>query len=233
MRLDSPKTKRPLLRHSGNTNLHLHDLPTYDGWPVMLAVGPFIREYLFRLKQTIYLALDQHSRVLAFRVDLRLPIGIDLPDYVYTNEVISRFIDSFKAKIEHNRAKARQRNPYAHDSKVRYVWAREIGEMGRPHYHLLILLNQDAYSKVGWLKSKASNINNRMKEAWASALGLSVDAVRGLVNIPSNAEYRIDRDVRPGDVDKLPALFYRASYLCKAATKSYGDNHHGFGCSRG
>lgn len=193
----------------------------------------FIREYLFRLKQAIDLALDQHSRVLAFRVDLRLPLGIDLPDYAYTNEVISRFIDSFKAKIEHNRAKARERNPYAHESKVRYVWAREIGEMGRPHYHLLILLNQEAFYTVGWLKSKASNINNRMNEAWASALGLSVDEVRGLVNIPPNAEYRIARNVRPGDTDELPALFYRASYLCKAATKSYGDRQRGFDTSRG
>jgi hypothetical protein len=233
MHFDFPKTKRPQLRHSGNTNLHLYDLPTYDGMPVMLPAGPFIREYLFRLKQTIDLALDQHSRVLAFRVDLRLPLGIDLPDYAYTNEVISRFIDSFKAKIEHNRAKSRERNPYAHDSKVRYVWAREIGERGRPHYHLLILLNQEAYYTVGWLKSKASNINNRMKEAWASALGLSVDEVRGLVNIPPNAEYRIVRNVRSGDVDELPALFYRASYLCKAATKSYGDHQRGFDTSRG
>lgn len=233
MHLDTPCAKRPLLRHRDNTNLHLHDLPTIDGLPVMLAVGAFIREYLFRLKQTIDLVLDQHCRMLAFRVDLRLQVSIDLPDYAYTNEVISRFIDSFKAKIEHNRVKARQRNPYAHDSKVRYVWVREIGEMGRPHYHLLILLNQEAYYTVGWLKSKASNIDNRMKEAWASALGLSVDDVRGLVNIPPNAEYRIYRNVRPGDVDELPALFFRASYLYKAATKSYGDNHHGFGCSRG
>lgn len=233
MHLDTPKTKRSLLRHPGNSNLHLYDLPNYEGLPVMLSAGPFILEYLFRLEQTIGLALEHHSRVLAFRVDLRLPMGIDLPDYAYTNEAISRFIDSFKAKIEHNRAKARERNPNAHDSKVRYVWAREIGEMGRPHYHLLILLNQEAFYTVGWLKSKASNINNRMKEAWASALGLSVDDVRGLVNIPPNPEYRIARNVRPGDTDELPALFYRASYLCKADTKSYGNRQRGFDTSRG
>jgi hypothetical protein len=27
-------------------------------------------------------------------------------------------------------------------------------------------------------------------------------------------------------------LFYRASYLCKSATKAYGDGQHGFGASR-
>jgi len=30
----------------------------------------------------------------------------------------------------------------------------------------------------------------------------------------------------------IAELFYRASYLCKAATKSYGNGCHGFGTSR-
>lgn len=116
---------------------------------------------------------------------------------------------------------------YAHDCKVRYVWAREVGWGGRPHYHLLILLNRDAFYTVGRLRSLVPNMISRMGEAWASALKLSVDQIKGLVEIPNNAEYRIDRYTCPGDVDQLPALFHRASYLCKAATKSFGSNHHG------
>lgn len=222
-----------LHRHPKNTNLHLHHDATFDGLPVMFEKGPLIRQYLARLKRTIDQALDQYPRVLAFRVDLRLPRAIELPDYAYTNEVISDFIASFKAKIEHNRDKARERNQYAHDCKVRYVWAREIGERQRPHYHLLILLNRDAYFTLGRLRSERANNISRIEEAWASALGLSVDEVEGLVHIPDNAEYRIDRYVRRGDVDQFPVLFRRASYLCKAATKSYGDRHRGFGTSKG
>lgn len=41
------------------------------------------------------------------------------------------------------------------------------------------------------------------------------------------------RNVRAGKKDVLPELFRRASYLCKGATKSYGDHYHGFGYSRG
>jgi hypothetical protein len=164
-------------------------------------------------------------------VDLRLPAGIDLPEYAYTNEVISRFIESFKAKIEHNRIRARERNQYAHDCKVRYVWAREVTQ--RPHYHLLIMLNRDAFYTVGRLGSQVPNMISRMEEAWASALGVSVEQVSGLVHRSGQGEYRVDRCVREGDVDVLPQLFHRASYLCKAATKSYGDSQHGFGCSRG
>ncbi|MET1068530.1 MAG: inovirus Gp2 family protein [Pseudomonas prosekii] len=221
------------LRHPDNTNLHLHYNDAFEGQPVMGDKGPFVMEYLSRLKRTIDQALAQYPRVLAFRVDLRLPQDIDLPNHVYTNQVISRFIASFNAKIEHNRDKARERNHYARDCKVRYVWAREVGQRGIPHYHLLILLNRDAYYTVGRLRSERANNISRMEEAWASALGLSVDQVRGLVHIPENPEYRIDRYVRPGDEDELPALFHRASYLCKAATKSYGDRLRGFDTSRG
>uniref|UniRef100_UPI000F060F25 YagK/YfjJ domain-containing protein n=2 Tax=Pseudomonas TaxID=286 RepID=UPI000F060F25 len=104
-----------MLRHPHNTNLRLHREDTFEGLPVMIEKGPFVRQYLSRLKRTIDLALTQYSRVLAFRVDLRLPLKVDLPEYAYTNEVISRFVASFSAKIEHNRDKARERSLYAHD----------------------------------------------------------------------------------------------------------------------
>ncbi|MDV6623973.1 inovirus Gp2 family protein [Pseudomonas aeruginosa] len=73
------------LRHPANTNLHLYYEDTFEGFPLMRDKGPFIREYLSDLKRTIELALAEHPRVLAFRVDLRLPQGIELPDYAYTN----------------------------------------------------------------------------------------------------------------------------------------------------
>ena len=104
---------------------------------------------------------------------------------------------------------------------------------GRPHYHLVFLLNHDAYHRPGRLQSTRRNLVARLQEAWASALRLSVDQVGGLVNITDDATYRIYRDVPDGKMDELPELFLRSSYLCKGATKSYGDNHHGFGSSRG
>jgi len=223
----------PILRHPDNTNLSLHYESTFEGLPVMVEKGPFIAEYLTALKRVIDLALREYPRLLAFRVDLRLPTGIRLPDYAYRNGVISRFIESFKAKIEHNRSKAREQNKYAHACKVRYFWVRERGQGQTYHYHLLILLNRDAYYTIGRLQSEADNMISRMEEAWASALGLSVDQVEGLVNIPDRAVYRIDRNVRAGSGNALSELFYRASYLCKTATKAYGHNQHSYGYSRG
>ena len=229
---DNEPTQRYPLRHPDNPNLHLHYGDTFEGFPIQSEVGPFIRECLSDLKRTIDLALAEYPRVLAFRVDLRLPQGVELPDYAYTNQVISRFFESFTKKIQYHQERVAERS-YSRGCKVRYVWSREIGLGGRQHYHLLILLNRDAYYTIGRLGSDRVNMISRIQESWASALGLPVDQVRGLVHIPKDAEYRIDREIRRDGGDELPALFHRASYLCKRATKSYGDRQRGFGTSRG
>lgn len=74
---------------------------------------------------------------------------------------------------------------------------------------------------------------DRIEKSWAGALRLPVDLMTGQVHIPNDAEYRIDRVKRRGKGDELTDLFYRASYMCKKATKSYGDRQRGFGTSRG
>lgn len=230
--LQAVTPRRYPLRHPDNNNLHLCYDDTFEGLPLMSDKGPFIWEYLSDLKHTIELTMAEHPRVLALRVDLHLPQHINLPDYAYTNQVISRFFESLSRKIRYHQVKVAE-SGYARGCKVRYVWSRETPRGGRPHYHLLILLNRDAYYTIGRLGSKRVNMISRIEESWAGALGPSVDQVRGLVHIPENAEYRIDRNVRHGEIDELPALFYRASYLCKVATKSYGDRQRGFDTSRG
>lgn len=216
-------------RHPSNTNLSLHYDETFEGLPVMADKGPFIYEHLAKLKLTMERALGQYPRVFAFRCDLRFPAHVQLGDQAYANAMIGSFIESFKAKVAHNRRMAAQENKRAHTSEVRYVWAREQGQGSQVHhYHLLILLNQDAFYTLGKLESENQNLFHRLEEAWASALGLPVRAVHGLVEIPENPTYRIRRDEPMGQVE----LFHRASYLCKAATKVYGHGHHGFGCSR-
>lgn len=216
-------------RHPINKNLSIYNDETFEGLPLMVDKGPFIYDYLKKLKSTMERALGQYPRVFAFRCDLRFPAHILQDDQSYANTMIGNFIESFKAKIAHNRRMAVQQNKHAHTSEIRYVWVREQGQRSPVHhYHLLILLNQDAFYTLGKVTSDNPNLFHRLEEAWASALGLSVSAVRGLVEIPDNATYRIRRDELMGQAE----LFRRASYLCKAATKVYGQGQHGFGCSR-
>jgi hypothetical protein len=217
-----------MTRHQSNQNLTLYFESFYQDLPIQADKGPFISEYLHRLYQTINRAIGQYREVFAFRLDLRLPANDRWDDYGNQNEVIERFIESFKAKIRNNRQRALRENKYAHDSTVRYVWAREIGQHGRPHYHLAIFLNKDAFCALGKFELGKDNMFNRLNQAWASALRISLTDVDGLVEIPRNACYHLHRE----DQASLEALFYRASYLCKAATKTYGDGAHGFGASR-
>lgn len=216
------------MRNPQNTNHHLYFEDTYQGFPVQTMHGPLIVEYLDLLYATIQRALNEHPRTFAFRVDLRLPENLDATPLLGSNILVERFMESFKAKIRHNRTMAKQKYGRAHDTAVRYVWAREIGHYGRPHFHLVIFLNNDAFSTLGRYEPGRENMFNRLQEAWASALGLSVNFVTGLVEIPSFPYYRLRRD----DPTSMADLFYRASYLCKAATKSYGNGCHGFGASR-
>ncbi|HBP1972698.1 inovirus Gp2 family protein [Pseudomonas aeruginosa] len=215
-------------RHPENSNLLLHNEHHYQGLPVQVQKGPFVTQYLDRLYMTMSRALDEYSRVLAFRVDLRFPASMDLADLSNANQALSRFFESLKAQIKHNRQIASQSNERVHESNVRYVWARESGRFGRPHYHLVIFLNCDAYRSLGKYELGRDNLFNRLHKAWGSALGLPVEAVAGLVELPKNAGYVLRHDY----FEDIAGFYYRASYLCKVATKQYGDWQHAFGSSR-
>lgn len=219
---------RPMQTNPSNRNQTLHCESTYRGLPVYIDKGPLVHEYLDALHLVMCQALAANRRVLAIRLDLHFPEWIDAGDDAISNEYISRFIASMKAKVKHDRLCARQVNRYAHDTDVRYVWTREIGHTGRVHYHVAMLLSREAYFTLGKLESENSNLLNRGIEAWASALRLPVEQAKRLVHIPVNAVYRFERDTP----DVMADFFYRASYLCKASTKQFGNGSHGFGASR-
>ncbi|WP_256365338.1 inovirus-type Gp2 protein [Pseudomonas sp. PDM25] len=69
----------------------------------MVDKGPFVEQYLERLYQALQYALNDYARVFAFRSDLRLPHGQDLPGDAMTNRVIPRFRASLEAQISHDR----------------------------------------------------------------------------------------------------------------------------------
>lgn len=218
-----------MLRNPANTNQKLHIAETYRSFPVMHEKGPMIENYLETLYRVLQASFSDYSRVFAFRVDLRYPEEMPMMSDHTSNTMMSRFIDSFKAKIKHNRERAKERNPYSHDTVVRFIWAREVGQKGQVHYHAAFILNGDAFCALGSFGLGRDNMYNRLQEAWASALRLPVEIASGLVHIPHNAMYRLSR----GNLQGIAAFFHRASYLCKADTKSFGNGHHGFGASRG
>lgn len=217
-----------MAHHPINSNHTLHFENHYKGLEIQFDKGPFIREYLDRLHQTLAVSLGDYKRVFAFRFDLRFPNHLNETNFNLDNQVIDRFIESFKAKLRHNRQMAKRENKYAHDTVVRYVWTREVGQLGKPHYHFAIFLNYDAFCSIGKFESGRDNIFNRIQEAWASALARPVSDITGTVHFPLNPYYHLHSE----DALGIGQFFKRASYLCKAATKEFGNGIHGFGASR-
>ena len=198
---------------------------SYKGYPLMRDKGPFVRSYLDKVIDVMSSSINDHSRTFAFRVDLKLPKDFEL---LSESRLIDRFISSFKSKVDHARRRASREDKYAHRSSVRYLWAREEAQRGRPHYHFVFFLNHDAFNVIGKYEQGRANTFNRLIEAWAVALGITADEVLGLVHLPKNATYLVTER----DLDSQDALFERASYMTKVATKVRGSRHC-FGGSRG
>ena len=211
-----------------NKNLHLYYGDSFGAMKLLDGSGPMVLEYLSSLRRVIGNALNDYGKVFAFRIDLHFPEVPGCCDWLRGSKEISRFIESFKAKIRHNREVVKKSGGLVHQTKVRYFWVREVGEQGRLHFHLVVLLNGQAYNWLGNYQSAGGNMANRVWEAWASALGAPVEEARTLVHFPVNPSYMLRRD----DPGSVAAFFQRASYLCKARTKSYGAGHHGYGASR-
>jgi hypothetical protein len=211
-----------------NKNHHLHFGVEYSSMPVMNGNYPMIEEYLDALEAVIAKAIDEHRRVFAFRFDLHFPANEAASPRTLSNLPASKFVDSFKAKIRYNRTAAAKTSTFVHNTKVRYFWVREVGDLGRVHYHFVVLLNGNAFNWLGSYHAPGGNTANRVWEAWASALGETVENAKPLVHFPKNPSYMLVRD----DPESVEAFFHRASYLCKARTKHYGLGHHGYGASR-
>ena len=211
-----------------NRNQFLYSEENFQGMPVMQHKGDMIEQYLTTLHKVIHQALSAYRRICAIRFDLHFPSNMYAGSDAINNEVMSRFIESIKAKIRHDRSRAKLRNPYAHDTDVRYVWTREQGLDGRVHFHVALLLNREAYFGLGQFNSDLPNMFHRIKQAWASAIKVPLEHSSGVVHIPDNAVYHFSREAH----EDTAAFFHRASYLCKVNTKQFGDGHHGFGASR-
>lgn len=187
-------------------------------------------DYQAKIATTVANALQFHNRVIAIRVDLRLPdnfVGVDMPSSIPT-----RFFESLKAKVAADlRRKERDwgRNLFC---SVKYVWVREFGNInGKMHFHALLLLNKDVYYSLGDFNEETRNLACMIRQAWSSALGLPFLGYQQFVHFPVGGVMYMDTN-HPKFTQQLQLVLERADYLAKEATKYYGDGKRSFGCSR-
>jgi hypothetical protein len=211
------------------TYLTLNDL---NNMPVLN--NDMDQAYLNTINQVILKALNAYPRLFVFRFDLHLPRvsnNIDCPLQSDGKE-ITRFIDSFKAKISHDIAYRERTSVRVHNTYVRYVWVREFGEDGQEHYHVVIFLNRDCYWTLGNYQQQTPSLSTKVVEAWGSALRVDWNKAQSLVHFPQDTPvYHINLN-DSSYIDTVASLVRRLSYFAKLDSKQDGDHRKSIGCSR-
>lgn len=216
---------------TSNTNLTVISNGQYQGLKVNSR--PLSCAYLDMILKTMPAAIINHPRTFMVRFDLHLrQLNFSDSPVVYDSTVITKFVKSLTAKIQHDRFIKGRNGKRVHPCTMRYVWAKERADAYTDHYHVVIFLNNDAYSHLGDFNSSGHNLSTKIVEAWASALGLDDYCARHLVHFPERTPmYYINRNA-----EKYPQTFakafYRLSYFAKLETKHYGDRMRSFGYSR-
>lgn len=197
--------------------------------------GPLISHYVQRFKQTIDNALKEYPRVFALRVDLRLPDNEDQSDNE-DSTLITRFITSMKAQIRADLYRKKQAGKRTYPCRVRYIWVREFNMEEKKHYHVLLLLNKDAYAYPGNYRQLGSDVNmggfiSMVNKAWLRTLKRSDKKYHTLTYVPKNAFYHLNRKNGETHHEYLD-LIGRVNYMAKERSKSNADGQRCFGCSQ-
>lgn len=204
--------------------------------------GGLNKTYVHGITRTIDRALKQYPRLLAIRVDLRFPDeeeSPDCPDQCYTGpEVITRFINSVKAQIKADIKRKRNAGKKTLTCDVKFVWVREFNQEGsKKHYHVLLLLNKDAYAWLGYQQKEVYydrfTLIQMVVRAWLRAIRLEYaeKTYHGLVHFPHQGYYQLNRN-RADFSAEYDELTERAFYLAKERSKDSSDGQRSFGCSQ-
>jgi hypothetical protein len=188
-------------------------------------------------------AIAEHPRTMLVMVILRIPYSRfdDVPHpfkYSQRDKLLSRFIDSLKAKLRAHGKRIRRSGKRCHQTSLRYFWVRETGpENQHEHYHMGLLVNKDTFCSLGSFHSERNNLGSYIEEAWLSGLGLSIDDVADmgeyetLVHFPEHPLYYLDCN-SAGYGDVWRDMSERLEYYAKDYSKDYSRQIRSIGCSQ-
>lgn len=199
--------------------------------------------YVKRISETIDKALADYPRVMAVRFDLRFPDEEDRMDcptrYYDAPDVISNFIASVKSQIEEDIKRKRKAGKTKLTCKVRFVWVRELNQdETKHHYHVLLLLNKDAYPWPGKIQTEPRfnfySIYQIVINAWIRAIKRDDHEKNhhGLIHLPIRGFYSLNHN-KPHFKADYEVLIERAIYLAKEFSKNHSDGRRNLGCSQG
>ncbi|EPP4091705.1 hypothetical protein CGJ43_13775 [Vibrio parahaemolyticus] len=214
---------------------------TYQGLPTLGLSYDLNCDYLEVIRVPMDNAVDEYPTVFAVRFDLRQPEG-DFLDCLSRDEIIgnealgirrtdlaTRFVQSFKAKLKAHERRCHRKGIRVYPCTVRFVWVRERDKSAHDHYHVVLLLNEDRFGRLGNITREGS-LAWTITSAWASALNCDVETIRRLVHFPDNACYVLERKSEDF-IEQFNDLFCRLSYFAKYATKHNDEGNRCIGRS--
>jgi hypothetical protein len=223
-------TRRPK-RNPDNPKQRFYYDHWFRGLPVQQhALGPLIENYLETTLRVLQHTTFQQNRTLVFRLDLRFPQAMPVGPVHTNNACLNDFFYALRKELDAACTK--------YTTELRYLWCREQDTSDKPHYHLMLLLNYDAFSSLGSFspshdeRYELNNLYHRCVRAWSWAIGWPLDGMGGLVHVATDKltgqpyVYCLHRD----DVATFAQVFYAASYLCKAYSKPIAQ---GIRCHQG
>lgn len=188
------------------------------------------KSYQKQILRTLCSALGAHKRITAVRVDLRIPIHHSSQQS--SPALMTRFIESLKAKLVVDLDKKSMRWDRRLTCQLKYVWVREFGPINKKkHFHVLLLFNKDAYHALGDFRQDSNTLASMISQAWCSALAAPYPEHKTLTHFPAEGLMYVDAN-HPTFEQQRRQVLDRANYLAKKATKRYGDGERSFGCSR-
>lgn len=194
----------------------------FEGMPVNCGLSNqfSVREDILKaMYYRLFFMIDNYSRVMILRYDLRFPSG-----FRYTNgdESLQRFINSFVTFLKRK------------GLDYHYVWVKEQNVSDNVHYHCVFLLD------AGILNSSLQ-FDEKAKDLWSIAC--SDEYYPAPLNLVHVAKRRLDdhdyfettvlSKYEPYFEDTLSECFYWLSYLAKVNTKiiNPGRGNRGWGSS--
>ncbi|HBY9715000.1 TPA: inovirus Gp2 family protein [Klebsiella aerogenes] len=195
---------------------------------------PLNRNHVKRIQDTLNKSLDEYSRTLVLRVDLRLP-DFNTDYYNSDSSLMTRFIASLKAQVDANLLNRQNAGKRVHPRRIRYIWTREFSDCGKKHYHVALLLNRENYAYPGNYRSVngeySHNLALMIMEAWVRALGLNHSQYYSLVEFPESGYYHLSKN-SADFTTQYAEVTTRINYLAKEYSKDYSDGQRNFGCSQ-
>jgi len=219
-------------RHPDNPALKLFWECRYQDMRVLTHEGPLIENYLEILLRVMNQARQDCPRIFAVRIDLLFPAEGYMGYSGCDNACATSFISHLLWELDVANTK------YPH--KMRYTWCREQVSSIHHHYHVLLLLNGQAYKGLGYFgKSHGGgfdrdNLYHRIVRAWSSAIAWPLEDMGGLVNVATDSvtEKKYLWNFYQNDQAAFAEVFYGASYMCKAYSKPIKQGFRCFDGSR-